>query len=149
MNLVGGDLKQNRSLRAFRRRLFARSFLALLLCLLQPGVLLIADEHDDLAKLSSLNKQVIELYQAGKFNDAIPIAQKAVELSEKALGPDGPDTASALNDLAMLYDSLGDYAKAELLLKSALKIREKTLGPDHPDTATTVDNQIPCAHPNR
>ena len=52
-----------------------------------------ADKQDDLAKLSSLNKQVTELYQAGKFNEAIPIAQESLELSEKALGPDHPDTA--------------------------------------------------------
>ena len=50
-------------------------------------------EQDDLVKLAFLKKQVSELYQAGKFNEAIPIAQEAVELSEKALGPDHPDTA--------------------------------------------------------
>ena len=66
-----------------------------------------ADKQDDLAKLSSLNKQVTELYQAGKFNEAIPIAQESLELSEKALGPDHPDTATALNNLAALYHSHG------------------------------------------
>jgi hypothetical protein len=91
LNLVGGDLKPGRSLCAFRRPLFAVSFLTALLYLLRPGPLLIADEQDareslaslnkqvaelfTLAKLSSLNKQVAELYQVGKFNEAIPIAQ--------------------------------------------------------------------------
>jgi len=94
---VGDDLKPNRFLRTFWRRLFARSLLAVLLYLLQPGVLLVADEQDDLAKASSLNKQVNKLYQAGKFNDAIPIAQEFLELSEKALGPDHADIAMAPN----------------------------------------------------
>ena len=59
---------------------------------------------------------------------------------EKALGPDHPDTATALNNLAELYYSMGDYAKAEPLYQRALKIDEKALGPDHPDTATALNN---------
>ena len=117
-----------------------RSFLAVLLYLLQPSVLLMADGEDDLAKLSSLNKQFTELYQAGKFNEAIPIAQEFLELSEKALGPDHPYTATGFNNLALLYDSLGDYSKAEPHYQRALKIDEKALGPDHPHTATAVSN---------
>ena len=133
-------MKPNRSLRAFGRRLFARTLLAVLLYLLQLGPPLIADEQNDLAKLSSLNKQHTELYQAGKFNDAIPVAQEFLELSEKALGPDHPDTAMALSNLALLYSSMGDYAKAEPLYQRALKIYEKALGPDHPDTARSLNN---------
>ena len=90
-------MKPNKPLRAFDRWLFARPLLAALLFLLQPGPLLIATEQDDLAKASSLNKQVNKLYQAGKFNDAIPIAQEFLELSEKALGPDHADIAMAPN----------------------------------------------------
>ena len=90
-----------------------------------------ADKQDDLAKLSSLNEHGTELYQAGKFNEAISIAGESLELSEKALGPEHPDTAQALNNLAVLYDSMGDYAKAEPLYQRALKIKEKALGPDH------------------
>jgi hypothetical protein len=40
--------------------------------------LLIADEQNDQARLSSLNKKVTELYQAGKFREAIPIAQEGL-----------------------------------------------------------------------
>ena len=90
------------------------------------------DQGNDLAKLSSLNKQVTELYQAGKFNEAIPIAQESLELSEKALGPDHPDTAAALNNLAALYDSMGDYAKAEPLYQRALKISTESPRPRSP-----------------
>ncbi|HEV2842944.1 MAG TPA: tetratricopeptide repeat protein [Chthoniobacterales bacterium] len=100
---------------------------------------MMTDEQDDLARLSSL-KQVGELYQARKFREAVPIAQKSLELSEKALGPDHPDTVRALNNLAGLHYSLGDYAQAEPLYQRALKIREKALGPDHPDTAQALNN---------
>jgi len=132
-------LKSNKLLRAFGRQLFACSFLVVVLYLLQPSVLLRADE-DNSAKLSSLNKQAIELFQIGKFNEAIPIAQEFLELVEKAVGPEQPATATALNNLALLYCSMGDYAKAEPLYQRALKIDEKALGPDHPDTATALNN---------
>jgi tetratricopeptide (TPR) repeat protein/CHAT domain-containing protein len=129
-------VKASESLRAFQARLLARAFLAALLYLLQPGPVLIADQQDDAAKRSSLNQQVVELSQAGKFNEAVPIAQEFLELCEKAFGPDHPETADALYNLGELYHSLRDYAKAEQLLKRALQIDEKALGSDHPDTAT-------------
>ena len=42
--------------------------------------------------------------------------------------------------MAALYETLGDYAKAEPLFKRALAIREKALGPEHPDVATSLNN---------
>ena len=56
------------------------------------------------------------------------------------LGPEHPDTATTLNNLAGLYQAQGAYAQAEPLYKRALAIREKVLGPDHPDTATSLNN---------
>ena len=127
-------------LRAFRGWFCARAFFVALLCLLQPGPRLIADEQDDQARLASLNQQVIELCQAGKFNEAVPIAQEFLDLCEKRFGPDHPDTADALYNLGDLYCSLRDYTKAEPLLKRALEIDEKALGLDHPDTASALNN---------
>ena len=47
------------------------------------------------------------------------------------LGPEHPDTAQSLDNIAKLYQE-GKYAKAELLQHRALVIREKVLGPKHP-----------------
>ena len=95
---------------------------------------------EDEAKISSLNKKAEELFQAGKFAKAIPIARDSLELTEKANGPDHPDTATSLNNLARLYYWMGDYAKAEPLYQRALKIYQKTLGPKHLCTATALNN---------
>jgi tetratricopeptide (TPR) repeat protein len=140
LSLFGGVLKASRLLRLFRGRLLARSFLAALPYLFQPVPLLIAHEQDEEAKLSSLNQQVVELCQAGRFNQAVPIAQEFLELCEKRFGPDHPETADALYNLGDLYRSLRDYVRAEPLLKRALEIDEKALGPDHPDTASALNN---------
>jgi tetratricopeptide (TPR) repeat protein len=48
--------------------------------------------------------------------------------------------AESLNNLALLYDTQGQYAQAEPLYKRSLAIREKALGPDHPDVAVSLEN---------
>ena len=56
------------------------------------------------------------------------------------MGPDHPDTARSLNNLALLYVSQGAYAKAEPLFLRALAIMEKALGPDRPNIAFSLNN---------
>jgi tetratricopeptide (TPR) repeat protein/CHAT domain-containing protein len=93
-------------------------------------------EHD----AAALEKTVGELFKAGKFSEAIPLAQRALAIDEKAVGPDNPNVATALTWLALLYKSQGRYADAEPLYKRALAIREKALAPDHPDVAAALNN---------
>jgi tetratricopeptide (TPR) repeat protein len=50
---------------------------------------------------------------------------------EKALGPEHPNVATSLNNLAALYKAQGRYAEAEPLYRRALEIWEKALGPEH------------------
>ena len=56
------------------------------------------------------------------------------------LGPEHPDTAMSLNNLAGLLQAQGDLAGARPLYERALAIREKVLGPEHPDTAMSLNN---------
>ena len=65
---------------------------------------------------------------------------QAVAGDIKALGPDHPDVATALSNLATSYLTQGRYAEAEPLYKRALAIDEKALGPDHPSVATVLAN---------
>jgi tetratricopeptide (TPR) repeat protein len=84
------------------------------------------------------NARVMALYRARKFAEAVPLAQRALAIGENALGPNHPDVAASLADLATLYDGQGRYADAKPLHERALAIREKTLGPGHPDVALTA-----------
>jgi tetratricopeptide (TPR) repeat protein len=92
----------------------------------------------DLKEAAALEKRVTELYEAGKYEEAIPLAQRVLKLREKALGSRHPDLAESLNDLALIYAAQGRYVEAEPLHKRALAIQEKALGPDHPNLATTL-----------
>ena len=88
----------------------------------------------------TLNNEAMELHRQGKYDRAVVVAQKALEVAKQNVGPDHPAVATSLNNLALLYDTQGDYAKAEPLYKRSLAIGEKALGPDHPDVATSLEN---------
>ena len=86
------------------------------------------------------------LYEAGRYEEVIPLWRKALELGEREFGPDHPTTATLLNNLADLYRAQGRYEAAEPLYKRALEIREKALGRDHPDVARSLNNLAGLFH---
>ncbi len=90
--------------------------------------------------VDELNKRVTELFRVGKFAEAIPLAQQVLAITEKALGPDDPNVATTLNNLALLCNNQRRYADAEPLFKRSLAIREKALGLDDLNVATTLNN---------
>ena len=71
---------------------------------------------------------------------AEPLYERSLAIREKTLGPNHPDVAASLNNLAALYQAEGQYAAAEPLYTRALAINEKARGPDHPDVATLLEN---------
>ncbi|HWF96038.1 MAG TPA: tetratricopeptide repeat protein, partial [Xanthobacteraceae bacterium] len=74
------------------------------------------------------------------YAQARPLYERALAINEKTLGPEHPDTALSLNNLALLLQDEGDLAGARARHERALAIREKTLGPEHPDTAESLNN---------
>jgi tetratricopeptide (TPR) repeat protein len=87
-----------------------------------------------------LSEQVIALYEKGRYSEAVPLAQRAIAIYEKALGPDHPNVATAVYNLAVLYRSQGRYTDAEALFIKSLAIQEKALGPDHIEVARSLNN---------
>jgi tetratricopeptide (TPR) repeat protein len=96
--------------------------------------------HSQTKEAQSLVIQSIELREQGRYSEAIPLAQRALAIREKSLGPDHPAVANALSNLAGMYYTLGRYVEAEPLYKRALAIREKAGGPNHPDVGVLLDN---------
>ncbi|WP_394796651.1 tetratricopeptide repeat protein [Armatimonas sp.] len=79
-------------------------------------------------------------FRQADYASALPLYERALAISKKALGADHPDTATSLNNLAALYQTQGDYSSALPLYERALAIRETALGADHPDTAQSLNN---------
>jgi CHAT domain-containing protein len=78
--------------------------------------------------------------QGSHYADAEQLYKRSLAIREKALGPDHPDVAASLNNLASLYIAHGRSPDAEPLLKRSLAIKEKVLGPDHKDVAVSLYN---------
>ena len=75
------------------------------------------------------------LYRAtGRYAQAEPLFQRAIAIGEKTLGPEHPDLATGLNNLAGLYQDTGRYAQAEPLFQRAIAIagQEPAGGPSGP-----------------
>jgi CHAT domain-containing protein len=70
----------------------------------------------------------------------LPLLQRALEIREKQLGPEHPDTVTALNNLAFVYWNMRRYQKALPLYQRVLEIHEKRLGPEHPEAAISLNN---------
>ena len=87
-----------------------------------------------------LSEQMIRLREQGKYEEAARVGERAVSIGEQAFGPDHPDFASDLHNLALVYKDLGNYVRALSLAQQAVGIMEKARGPDHPDTAHALTN---------
>jgi tetratricopeptide (TPR) repeat protein len=95
---------------------------------------------DLLAQSERLTQQAVTFYQEGRYEEAEPLFQEALAIREKALGPDDPDVATSLNNLAGLYREQGRYGEAESLYRRALVMREKLLGSNNPALAQSLNN---------
>jgi CHAT domain-containing protein/Tfp pilus assembly protein PilF len=81
-----------------------------------------------------------QLAAAGKYAEALPPGEKALELQERRWGAEHPNLAYPLLNLASISYYKGDYAKGEAFALRGLTIAEKTLGPDHPLVARLLAN---------
>ncbi|MBP1748989.1 MAG: Kinesin light chain [Deltaproteobacteria bacterium] len=87
-----------------------------------------------------LNRVGYYMDERARYAEAEPLFQHSLTIREKTLGPDHPDVAISLNNLAELYRQQGRYAEAEPLFQRSLAIWEKALGPFHPDVAISLNN---------
>ena len=97
-------------------------------------------EGETVAVADLLNIVGLFHYDMAMYSSALPFIERALKISEIALGPDHPSVATSLNNLAGLYKAQGKYDEAEPLYRRDLEISENALGPDHPDVAITLNN---------
>ena len=95
-------------------------------------------EEEKLFNLLSDYSYFLRIY--GKYDEALEIAQRHVELSEKLFGENHPDTAGSYNNIGVVYYNKGDYDTALEYYNKALTVRQQVLGENHHSTATSYDN---------
>jgi len=79
----------------------------------------------EVAEESQLNTSLVELYKAGKFDQALPVARRLLELREKMFGPEDPVVGIALSNLAEIYRARKKYDEAQPLYRRSLGILER------------------------
>jgi eukaryotic-like serine/threonine-protein kinase len=80
------------------------------------------------------------LVQRGQADEAEPLLREALEICERLLGPDHPDTGNVLATLGALHLMQRRHDAAEPHLRRVLAIRERSLGRDHPALAGVLNN---------
>src|SRR5262249_19518268 len=80
------------------------------------------------------------LQDQGKYAEAGPLLQKALDIRRKALGEEHPDTAASYNNLADNLDSQAKYAEAGPPHQTAPDINRNALVDAHPATAASYNN---------
>jgi len=89
---------------------------------------------------AAFHQRITALLEAGRYAEALPLAQQAVERAEAVGGPRHPEVAASLHLLALAYEATGAYLKAETTFLRALEIERDTLGPKALQVATTLNN---------
>lgn len=93
---------------------------------------------------NKLNSRLATLYKQGKTEDAIIVAEEALQVAIKTYGEEHPYVSASLNNMALLYVNEGKYEKAEALYERSLQIAESLLGKDHPQLAGILENMVKC-----
>lgn len=119
---------------------------------------------------ATLNNLAVLYGKRGRYKEAEPLCQRALEIREKVLpsnlcphsparcraepdssphsvlqvlGTDHPDVAKQLNNLALLCQNQGKFAAVEQYYARALRIYQARLGPRDPSVAKTKNNLVP------
>src|SRR5262249_19930054 len=94
--------------------------------------------QEDLAL--DINSYAYALSEAGKYAEATPLFQEALEVCRRVIGKYHPATAAVCGNLAISLNNQEMYAEAEPFLAEALEIDIRLHGEDHPNTAVARNN---------
>ena len=81
-------------------------------------------EAPELVQSRELNAKVVTLYREAKYEEALPLAKRALELREAALGASHQELIPLLKNLAELSRATKKFAQARASLDRALTIAE-------------------------
>lgn len=94
---------------------------------------------ETLAEATQLSLTVVKLFKEGKYDEALPLAKRALALREAALGPDHEAVQGALLNLIELYTAMKKYGEAQKMVERLLKTHESKFGPEDAGLANLLD----------
>jgi tetratricopeptide repeat protein/DUF2914 family protein len=94
----------------------------------------------ELQEARHLVERAEQAAMSANFAAADELLKKAARIQEKELGPNHPDLAKTLNNLAILAEKTGRTTEAEPLYRRAATIAAAALPPDHPMVVESRQN---------
>lgn len=96
-------------------------------------------ESPELKEASELSVSVVKLFKQEKFDEAMPLAKRALEIRERLLPPNDPMVLTALGNLGNLYNAKSDYKAAKKVFERLLPMQEQQFGPNDLKLAPTLE----------
>jgi len=98
-----------------------------------------SSQTSELVESQKLTAKVLKLYGEWKYDEALPLAKRALELREAALGRNHEDLIPLLLNLGELYKATEKLSDAHSSFERALQISEKAFGADDLRVARILD----------
>jgi tetratricopeptide (TPR) repeat protein len=125
-----------------------RGVLALLLVILPsagtwaaaPPAKLTLLQEIELRRTLEWDVQVIRLFEQGKAQEAIPLAQKVLIVHWSILGEEHPSSVMSMSTLGLLYLTTGEHKHALRLFQQALPLSKSVYGDKHPAYAAWLND---------
>lgn len=94
----------------------------------------------EMIEANKLSAEVVRLFKAGKPDEALPLAKRALQLREQALAPGHALIVDSLSNLAELYGAKREYGTARDYYQRILTIYEKSPPEDRAAMGRVLDN---------
>jgi len=98
-----------------------------------------AQESPELKEAADLTESVTKLFKEQKFEEALPLAKRALEIREIQLPRGDQRILTSLGYLSDVYSALRKFDNARKTLERLLAMQEERLGPTALDLAATLD----------
>ena len=92
-------------------------------------------EHPE--TLNTLSSFSCTLFELGKFEESVRLADEAHEKTLRVFGKGHPRTLDRMANLATVLFKIGNQERAVHVMRACLDLRRRFLGPDHHDTLKT------------
>jgi CHAT domain-containing protein/tetratricopeptide (TPR) repeat protein len=97
-----------------------------------------AGQAESSGEATALDQQINALCAQGKCAEAVPLAERYVELMRAQVGENHADYATGLSNLARALSDANRTAEAEAAYRKAIAADEASLGANHPDLAADL-----------
>ena len=103
-------------------------------------------ESPELKEATEFDASVVKLFNQAKYDEALPLAKRALQIREKLLPRTDPRVSASLLAYGDLYIAKQDYDAAKPIFERLLPILEERYGPMHVELAATLDRLAVLYH---